>query len=93
MDETYLQLLELVRAGWAFSLDPESDAPTLGASQLAITWSRQPTGAELETEQVPVPYVDWISPFSPSDLKRAIAKQHAIVFPISPFGDLPATLA
>lgn len=93
MDEFFLQLAELNRAGWAFQIDPESNGPTLPATRAAIIWTlrKEQIGVAALDELPMYPQIDWINLFAPeSELRKAVAKMHAWVFPIPPFGDIPA---
>ena len=86
MDEFFLQLAELNRAGWAFQIDPEVDAPTMPAVRAVILWSfrREVLGA---SDDVPpfYPYIDWVNLFAPEiELRKAVAKMHAWVFRAPP---------
>lgn len=90
MDEFFLQLAELNRAGWAFQIEPESNGVTLPATRAAIIWTlrQDQTGASLDAPPM-YPQIDWINLFAPeSELRKAVANMHAWVFPIPPFGDI-----
>ncbi len=92
MDEFFLQLAELNRAGWAFQIDPESNGPTLPATRAAIIWTlrKEQIGAVVYGLAI-YPQIDWINLFAPEiELRKAVAKMHAWVFPTPPYGDIAA---
>jgi hypothetical protein len=91
MDEFFLQLAELNRAGWAFQIEPEAEGATLPATRAAVIWSfRRDALVPIPDEPPEYPQIDWINLFAPeSELRKAVAKMHAWVFPIPPFGDMP----
>lgn len=93
MDEFFLHLAELNRAGWAFQIDPEVDTPTMPAVRAAIIWSFRHEMIGTSGDGLPsYPQIDWINLFAPeSELRKAVAKMHAWVFPIPPYGDIAAT--
>lgn len=90
MDEFFLQLAELNRAGWAFQIEPESEAPTMPAVRAAVIWSfRRDMIGTAADGLPPYPQIDWINLFAPeSELRKAVAKMHAWVFPIPPYGEI-----
>lgn len=92
MDEFFLQLAELNRAGWAFQIEPESNGATLPATRAAIIWTlRQDQIGAYPDEPPMYPQIDWINLFAPeSELRKAVTLMHAWVFPIPPFGDIVA---
>lgn len=93
MDEFFLQLAELNRAGWAFQIEPESNGATLPSTRATIIWTlrRDQIGAAALDELPIYPQIDWINLFAPeSELRKAVAKMHAWVFPMPPFGELAA---
>ena len=91
MDEFFLQLAELNRAGWAFQIEPESNGATMPSTRAAVIWSLRSDQLGPGLEELPVyPLIDWINLFAPeSELRKAVASMHARVFPIPPFGDIP----
>ncbi len=94
MDEFFLQLAELNRAGWAFHIEPESNSATLPATRAAILWTlrRDQIGAAALDELLMYPQIDWINLFAPEgELRKAVTKMHAWVFPIPPYGNVAAT--
>lgn len=86
MDEFFLQLAELNRAGWAFQIDPEVVTPTMPAVRAAILWSFRREVIGTSTDIFPrYPYIDWINLFAPEiELRKAVAKMHAWVFRAPP---------
>ncbi|MCC7165456.1 MAG: hypothetical protein IT331_23365 [Anaerolineae bacterium] len=91
MDEFFLQLAELNRAGWAFQIEPESNNVTMPAARAAVIWSfRCDQIVSLREEPPMYLLIDWINLFAPeSELRKAVTQMHARVFPISPFGNIP----
>lgn len=91
MDQFFLQISELNRAGWSLQIFPESNVKTMPAVRAAVIWSREDAKSSLLAEESPTyPLIDWINLFAPEiELRNAVAKMHAWVFPIPPFGDLP----
>ncbi len=92
MDEFFLQLAELNRAGWAFQIEPESNDAKLPATRAAVIWTfRCDEMKSLLNELTVYPLIDWINLFAPeSELRKAVALMHARVFPISPLGKVPS---
>ena len=92
MDEFFLQLAELNRAGWAFQIEPESNDAKLPTTRAAILWTFRCDEMTALLNELPVyPLIDWINLFAPeSELRKAVALMHARVFPITPLGDIPA---
>lgn len=92
MDKFFLQLAELNRAGWSFQIAPEPNGATMPAVRAAILWSFQRDGSEPYLDGAPpFPLIDWMNLFAPEiELRKAVAKMHARVFPFPPYGDLPA---
>mgnify|MGYP000633829100 FL=1 len=92
MDEFFLQLAELNRAGWAFQIEPESNDGRLPATRAAILWSFRCDEMKSRLDELPIyPLIDWINLFAPeSELRKAVALMHARVFPIPPFGNVSA---
>lgn len=90
MDEFFLQLAQLNRAGWAFQIEPESNDAKLPATRAAIIWSFRRAEIFSTTNDIPLyPLIDWINLFAPeSELRKVVAKMHAHIFPISPYGEL-----
>ncbi len=93
MDEFFLQLAELNRAGWAFQIEPESNDAKFPATSAAVIWTFRCDEMKSLLNELPVyPLIDWINLFAPeSELRKAVALMHARVFPISPFGDISKT--
>lgn len=91
MDPFFLQLSELARAGWSFQITPERDAATLPALRAVVLWSYEHDGfSPLPDGPETFPHIDWINLFAPEiELRRVVAKMHAWVFPIPPFGEIP----
>ncbi len=89
MDEFFLQLSQLVRAGWTFQIAPEDGETTMPATQGVIVWSYHRAMEEMPWEQPPTyPLIDWTNLFAPEiELRKAVAKMHASIFPDSPFGN------
>jgi len=92
MDEFFLQLAELNRAGWAFQIEPESNGVTMPATRAAVIWTLRSDQIGAALHELPMyPQIDWINLFAPeSELRKAVAKMYAWVFPIPPFGNIPA---
>jgi hypothetical protein len=92
MDEYFLQLSELARAGWSLQIHPEPDAPTLPATRAVILWSYAGNPEDpMPDEPQLYPLIDWINLFAPeTEMRKAVAKMHAWVFRIPPFGSLTA---
>ncbi len=90
MDEFFVQLSELARAGWAFQISPEPGSATMLATRGVILWTyTSATEDEPTGETSAYPLIDWINLFAPEiELRKAVAKMHASIFPDSPFGDL-----
>jgi len=90
MDKFFLQLSELARAGWSLQIAPEPREATLPATRAVLLWSFQREGiTHSELERDDLPYIDWVNLFAPEmDLRKAMAKMYASVFPDSPFGNL-----
>jgi hypothetical protein len=90
MDEFFLQLSELVRAGWSFEVTPEPNEPTVPATRAVILWSYERAGKDQPLEVAAVfPLIDWINLFAPEiELRKVVAKMHARIFPLPPFGNI-----
>jgi hypothetical protein len=92
MDKIFLQLSEIARAGWSLQIIPEQDAPTMPAPCAVVLWSFEYNKAEPPSdERVDYPVIDWMNLFAPEiELRTAVAKMHARIFPIPPFGNITA---
>lgn len=90
MDEFFLQVSELARAGWSLQILPEQAEPTLPPIHAEVLWSFKSNSAMSEREREIYPLVDWINLFAPElELRRVVAKMHKRVFRHPPFGNLP----
>ena len=79
------------RAGWSLEIHPERAEPTLHAVRAEVVWSFKPSTADAGGQETPYPLVAWINLFAPEiELRRAVAKMHARIFPLPPFGNVPA---
>lgn len=92
MDEFFLQLSELARAGWSLQIIPEQVAPTLPATRAAVLWSFDCRMIGRSAEELEIyPLIDWMNLFAPEiELRNAVAKMHASVFRTPPFGNVAA---
>ncbi len=90
MDEFFVQLSERARAGWAFQIAPEPRSATMLATRGVILWTYTRAGDEEAEDALPnYPIMDWINLFAPEiELRKAVAKMHASIFPDLPFGNL-----
>lgn len=90
MDEFFVQLSELTRAGWTFQIAPEDGEATMHATRGVIMWKYARLIEEEEADELPVyPFMDWINLFAPEiELRKAVAKMHASIFPDSPFWNI-----
>ena len=90
MDEFFVQLSELARAGWTFQIAPERRQATMLATRGVILWKYTRVIEEAAADELPIhPFIDWINLFAPEiELRKAVAKMHASIFPDSPFGNL-----
>ncbi len=90
MDEFFVQLSELTRAGWTFQIAPEDGEATMLATRGVILWAyTRATDDDTIDESPPYPLIDWINLFAPEiELRKAVTKMHASIFPDSPFGNL-----
>lgn len=90
MDEFFVQLSELARAGWTFEIAPEPRQATMLATRGVILWKYTRATEDGLTDALPIyPLIDWINLFAPEiELRKAVAKMHASIFPDSPFGNL-----
>ena len=90
MDEFFVQLSELARAGWTFQIAPEPHHATMLATRGVILWTYTRVIDDDARDELPAyPLIDWINLFAPEiELRQAVAKMHASIFPHSPFGTL-----
>ncbi len=88
MDEFFVQLSELARAGWTFQIAPEPPPATMLATRGVILWTYTRVLDDDATDELPAyPLIDWINLFAPEiELRKAVAKMHASVFPDFPLG-------
>jgi hypothetical protein len=88
MDEFFVQLSELARAGWTFQIAPEPRSATMLATRGVILWTYTRGTEDDATDESPTyPSIDWINLFAPEiELRQAVAKMHASNKPHSGFG-------
>src|SRR5689334_6590158 len=75
MDQFFLQISELNRAGWSLQIFPESIAETMPAVRAAVIWSRENDKSGLLAEESPMyPLIDWIN----KPARCATTAQHSV---------------
>lgn len=92
MDDFFLHLAELARAGWSLQVVPEQVAPTLPATRATVLWSFDLRIVGRSADELDnYPPMDWINLSAPEiELRNAVAKMHASIFRSPPFGNITA---
>jgi len=82
MDEFFVQLSELARAGWTFQIASEPRQATMLATCGVILWKYTRAAEEEVTGETPAySLIDWINLFAPEiELRKAVARMHARIF-------------